>query len=180
VISRRHLLAVAAPAAVLAGCGGGGERADPAERRRGADIGFLNSAISLERATVAAYRLGEPLLRRDVRRRARQIVEQEQEHIAALVAAVRRLRGEPARRKSAEEYRRGFPRLRDQHDVLRFASDLERLALRKYGDGLPGLFRPELRQLAASILTVEAEHLALLLGIAGRPQTPEAFVTGTS
>src|SRR3954470_19968248 len=124
VITRRHLLAVVGPAAVMAGCGGGGGRADPAARRRGSDIGFLNSAISLERATIAAYRLGEPLLRPDARRRARQIVEQEQEHIATLVAAVRRLRGEPATLKSAEEYRRGFPRMRDQHDVLRFASDL--------------------------------------------------------
>src|SRR4051812_23102329 len=177
--SRRELLVLGGSAA-LAGCGAGGERADPAARRRGADIGFLNSAISLERATIAAYRLGEPLLRPDARRRALQIVEQEQEHIAALVAGVRRLRGEAAKPKSAEEYRRGFPRLRDQHDVLRFTSDLERLALRKYGDGLPDLYRPELRQLAASILAVEAEHLSVLLGIAGRPQTPEAFVTGTS
>ena len=97
-----------------------------------------------------------------------------------LVEGVRKLRGEPAAPKTAEEYRRGFPRLRDQHDVLRFAADLERLQLRKYGDGLPDLYRPDLRQLAASILAVEAEHLSVLLGIAGRPQTPEAFVTGTS
>ena len=180
MITRRHLLAVVGPAAVVAGCGGGGERADPAARRRGSDIGFLNSAISLERATIAAYRVGEPLLKPDARRRARQIVDQEQEHIRVLVNGVRELRGQPATLKTAEEYRRGFPRLRDQHDVLRFAADLERLQLRKYGDGLPDLFRPDLRQLAASILAVEAEHLSVLLGIAGRPQTPEAFVTGTS
>ena len=180
MITRRHLLAVAAPAAVVAGCGGGGERADPAERRRGSDIGFLNSAIALERATIAAYRVGEPLLRPAARRSARRIVEQEQEHVRVLVEGVRKLRGEPATPRTAEEYRRGFPRLRDQHDVLRFAADLERLQLRKYGDGLPDLFRPDLRQLAASILAIEAEHLSVLLGIAGRPQTPEAFVTGTS
>jgi rubrerythrin len=180
VITRRHLLAAVGPAAVVAGCGGGGERADPAARRRGSDIGFLNSAISLERATIAAYRLGEPLLRPPARRRARQIVEQEQEHVRVLVNGVRNLRGQPAAPKSVEAYRSGFPRLRDQHDVLRFAADLERLQLRKYGDGLPDLFRPDLRQLAASILAVEAEHLSVLLGIAGRPQTPDAFVTGTS
>ena len=180
MISRRHFLAISAPAAVVAGCGGGGERADPAERRRFSDIGFLNSAISLERATIAAYTLGEPLLDRDARRRARQIVEQEHEHIRALVAGVRDLRGEPAKLKPAEVYRRGFPRLRDHHDVLRFAADLERLQLRKYGDGLPDIYRPDLRQRAASILAVEAEHLAVLLGLAGLAQTPEAFVTGTS
>ena len=85
MITRRHLLAVAAPAAVVAGCGGGGERADPAGRRRGSDIAFLTSAISLERATIVAYRVGEPLLRPAVRRRARQIVQQEQEHVRVLV-----------------------------------------------------------------------------------------------
>ena len=180
MITRRHLLALVGPAAVAAGCGGGGARADPAARRQGSDIGFLNSAISLERATIAAYRVGEPLLKPDTRRRARQIVAQEQEHIRALVAGVRTLRGEPATPKSAEEYRRGFPRLRDQHDVLRFAADLERLQLRKYGDALHGIYRPDLVQLAASILAVEGEHLSVLRGIAGKPQTPEAFVTGTS
>ena len=180
MISRRHLLAVAAPAAVIAGCGGGGERADPAERRRFSDIGFLNGAIALERATIAAYRLGEPLLRADARRLARRIVEQEQEHIGALLAGVRELRGKPAKPQPPEVYRRSFPRLRDEHDVLRFAADLERLQLRRYGDGLPDLYRSDLRQRAASILAVEAEHLSVLLGLAGLPQTPEAFVTGTS
>src|SRR3954468_17488639 len=89
VITRRHLVAVAAPAAVVAGCGGGGERADPAARRRGSDIGFLNSRISLERPPIAAYRVGEPLLEPDARRRARQIVDQEREHIRVLVNGVR-------------------------------------------------------------------------------------------
>src|SRR3954453_23130535 len=122
--SRRELLVLGGSAA-LAGCGAGGERADPAARRRGSDIGFLNSAISLERATIAAYRLGEPLLRPAARRRARQIVEQEQAHIRVLVNSVRNLRGQPAAPKSVEAYRSGFPRLRDQHDVLRFAADLD-------------------------------------------------------
>jgi rubrerythrin len=180
VISRRHLLAVAAPAAIVAGCGGGGERADPAEVRRFADLGFLRSAISLERAAIAAYRVGEPLLRPDARRRARRIVEQEQEHIRVLAEGVRSLRGELPQVQPEEVYRRGFPRLRDQHDVLRFAADLERIQLRRYGDGLPDLYRPELRRHVASIMAVEAEHLAVVLGIAGLPQTPEAFVTGTS
>src|SRR3954454_3350955 len=84
VITRRHLLAVGGPAAVLAGCGGAGERADPAARRRGSDIGFLNSAISLERATIAAYRVGEPLLEPDAPRRARQIGEAEHQHLPGL------------------------------------------------------------------------------------------------
>src|SRR3954464_15953082 len=103
VITRRHLLAVAGPAAVLAGCGGGGERADPAARRRGSDIGFLNSAISLHRATIAAHGGGGPWLRPATRRRARQIVEQEREHVRVLVEGVRKLRGVPATPKTAEE-----------------------------------------------------------------------------
>src|SRR5215210_7606198 len=104
--TRRELL-VLGGAAVVAGCGGGGEAADPAERRRFSDIGFLNSAISLERATIAAYRLGEPLLDRAARRRARQIVEQEREHVRVLLEGVRELKGEPALPKTAAEYRRG-------------------------------------------------------------------------
>lgn len=183
MLTRREILGlggtVAAPLA-LAGCGGGGERANPAERRRFADIGYLSSAISLERHTIAAYQVGEPLLRPDARRRIRQIVEQEREHVRVLLAEVRRLRGAPPQQRTLDEYRRSFPRLRGQHDVLRFAADLERLALRRYGDGLPNLHRPDLPQRAVSIMTVEAEHLSVLLGLAGRPQTPESFVTGTS
>ncbi len=88
---------------------------------------------------MAAYSLGLPLLRGDVRRYAERFLGQEREHAAALAALVREMGGEPNRPKPAAEYRAAFPHLPDQAAFLRFASDLENVAINAYADGIPKL-----------------------------------------
>jgi rubrerythrin len=56
--------------------------------------------------------------------------------------------------------------------------DLENAAIRFYHEAMPKLSESPLRLLAAAIATSEAEHAAVLRGELGRPQAPDAFVTG--
>jgi rubrerythrin len=184
VRSRRDFLrvagALAAPGALLAACGGGDEgTGSPAPSPAETDARILNRVLSLEHAAIAAYTAGAPLLRGRALTRARRFLDQEREHAGTLSRAVRDLGGTPNEPKSGEEYRREFPLLRDQADVLRFAVDLENRVVRGYVEALPKISSPGLRQTVAGILAVDAEHVSVLLGEQGRQPVPLAFVTGT-
>lgn len=189
--TRRELLALTGLTAtaggtlLFAGCGGEEERAegrpDPkATPQR--DRAILNGALTLENTAVAAYSAVLPLLRGENRRLALQFLDQEREHGRALAGAVRGLGGEPNRPKPDAEYHAAFPRMSDEADALRFATDLENVAISAYVEGVPKLSDAELRQSTAAILANEAEHVTLLLAARhpGRPRAavPEPFVTG--
>jgi len=156
--------------------GGGG--ASSQER----DVRILNSALGLEHTAVAAYTAGAALLKGPALKVGRQFLAHEKEHAAGLERAIRDLGGTPNRPRRGEEYRRQFPNLRSQRDVLRFAVDLENAAVEAYIDSIPRLSSPDLRQTAAAIASNEAEHVSVLLGALnpGDPaaQVPQAFVTG--
>ena len=139
-----------------------------------ADVEILNSALDLELMAVAAYKAGAALLKGDVLQIGKAILEQEQEHADGLGQAIKDAGGTPNRAKASYD----FPRLISQHDVLRFAVDLENTAIAAYIDALPKLSQGDLRATAAAILTGEAEHVAVLLGALGENQVPGAFVTG--
>ena len=68
--------------------------------------------------------------------------------------------------------------MRTQRDVLLLANMIEHEAIAAYLDALPKLSSTDLRAMAASIVTNEAEHVSVLLGALGRPQVPTAFVAG--
>jgi len=179
------LAVTAGGALALAGCGEGADEGAAAGDPKATperDRAILNGALTLENTAIAAYRTGLPLLGGEARRLAERFADQEREHAGALAGAVRRLGGEPNRPKPAVEYREAFPRLRDAADFLRFATDLENVAVSAYVEGLPKLGDPELRERASAILSSEAEHVSLLLAARhpGRPEAalPEAFVTG--
>jgi rubrerythrin len=169
---------VGASAAVLAACGSDDGATDAAGTQDGggdaADVEILNSALDLELMAVAAYKAGAARLRGAVLDVGQRFLEQEQEHADGLAAAIRDLGGRPNRAKQSYD----FPELRSQADVLRFAVDLENTAVAAYLDALPKLSSGDLRATAAAIVTTEAEHIAVLLGALGRPQVPDAFVTG--
>lgn len=177
-MTRRDLFRLAGTVALLAGCGGGEGGARRSASAPAPDVGVLNRALDLENTAIAAYAAGTDLMRGEVLRLGRRLLAQEREHAAALRRAIKRLGGIPHEPKSAAEYARSFPRLRDQHDALRFAVDLESMAVRLYEESLPKLTSPELRRASAAILTNEAEHISALLGAQGGPQAPAAFVTG--
>ncbi len=146
------------------------------------DRAILNGALTLENTAVAAYAMGLPLLRGEVRRYAERFLGQEREHAAALAGLVRDMDGEPNRPKPPAEYRAAFPRLPDQAAFLRFATDLENVAIAAYAEGIPKLKDARLRQITTSIFCDEAQHATVLLGARhpGDPRAavPEPFVTG--
>jgi rubrerythrin len=178
--TRRALIGAAVlGGAALAGCGGDSE---PPHRgtSREANAATLNSALAFEHALVAAYDAGVELLHGKTLRGVRAIREQEREHVRLLSGLVRDLGAVPAPPRMPDEYRRSFPRMRDSSDVLRFASDLEERGVRKYLEALAKLSDPELRRTAGALGVDEAEHLAAVDLLQGKPAAPEPFVTGTS
>ncbi len=191
--SRRDFLELAgvttaAGASVFIAACGGDEDEDRSPATRGdtarsrLDVRILNSALDLENTAIAAYRAGGPLLEGPALETAKRFLEQEVEHASGLRQALAKVGGTPSEPKSAEEYARSFPEMRNQTDMLRFAIDLERTAVAAYVDAVPKLSRGELRQTAAAIASNEAQHLSLLLGALGGEdpdrQVPDAFVVG--
>lgn len=184
------MTSVGGSAVFLAACGG--DDGDDVEAARtggdsdgsGSDVKILNSALDLENTAIAAYTAGAPLLKGRARAVGKQFLSHEQEHADGLATAIRDMGGTPNKAKSAEEYAQGFPSLKSQQDVLEFAVDLEKMAIGAYVDAIPKLTSGQLRQTGAAIVSNEAEHVSVLLGVLspGRPakQVPDAFVTGTS
>ena len=159
---------------------GGGSTAAVMENGAGGerDVMILNAALDLENTAIAAYTAGAALLKGPVLATGKLFLAQEQEHAAGLAQAIRDLGGTPNKAKPAAAYAKGFPKLRSQNDVLRFAVDLENTAVAAYVDAIPKLSEPKLRQTAAAINTNEAEHISVLLGALGKPPVPDAYVTG--
>jgi len=139
-----------------------------------ADVEILNGALDLELLAVAAYKAGAARLQGRMLEVVKRFLEQEQAHADGLAAAIEDAGGQPNRAKSSYD----FPAMRTQTDVLRFAVDLENTAIAAYIDALPKLTQGDLRATAASIITNEAEHVAVLLEALGQNPMPSAFVTG--
>jgi rubrerythrin len=146
------------------------------------DVAILNSALDLENTAIAAYTAAAPLLKGPVLAVGKQFLAQEQEHADALTQAIKQMGGTPNKAKTAAEYAQGFPKLKSQTDVLKFAVDLENTAVAAYLGAIPKIKSPEVRQSAAAIETNEAEHVSVLLGALypgdAAKQVPDAFVTG--
>src|SRR5215217_7763715 len=119
-LTRREALAGAAAGLVLASCGGG----DPPPStgpRPGSGAALLGSLLALEHAVVAAYAASEEVLSGETLRNVRVIAAQEREHVSRLQKLIRDLGGEPPPGRSAAEYARTFPLLREPGDALAFA-----------------------------------------------------------
>jgi hypothetical protein len=143
------------------------------ERKLG-DAAALASLLDAERTATYAYaamrgRLGEL---------AGGFLFHEQAHARALEKALVRLGMEPEPPRPRSAYANDFPPLRSREDALRFALDVEETQIAAYGDAVPTLYTPELRVTVATILGVQAEHVAVVLGELDEPQSPRPFVIG--
>jgi rubrerythrin len=138
------------------------------------DVAILNSALALELTAVEAYTKGAPLLKGAVLDAGEAFLAQEQEHADGLRTAIQDLGGKASAKKMTLDY----SGLKDQTDVLNFATNLENVAIAAYVDAIPKLSSGDLRATAAQIVTNEAEHVFVLLGVLGQEQVPGAFVTG--
>jgi Ferritin-like domain len=183
--SRREILASSAAfagAALLGACGGGDSAPPDTETVSDAqmvdDAAVLGFLLDMEESTVVAYSYLSAQLDGPALALARQFGGHEREHAFTLRRAMSDL-GKPAGpAKPASEYRKAFPPLHSARDALGFALDLEQTAIGAYGDAFGKLFTDTVRATLATIMATEAEQAAVWLGRLGRPQVPDAFVTG--
>jgi Ferritin-like domain len=167
VVSRRSLLVTAAGGVLLPGCGkastnedrGGDEQRDRDAERLG-DVELLQGLLALERQSAGLYAQQSGRL-------FRRLEAHEREHAARLEDALRR-RGAKA----------GEHRWTGEGDGLALARKIEETAIAAYLDALPKVVDAELRGVLASIVTVEASHLAEVRRAQGLQPANESFVTG--
>lgn len=140
------------------------------------DVQILNTALGAELEAIAAYQVGAEsgLLQKPVLDLAVQFQGHHKEHADVLAKTVRQLGGTPVSAK--KKYSFPVEGLRNQADVLRFASRLEQGAVSAYLGAVPLFGNRDLSKAAASILGDEAMHWAILRNALGENPVPSAFV----
>jgi len=175
----------AAGGAVLAGCGASSGSAktaatagqtqtsgsNPSSPR---DVALLAAALELERRTVDAYVACVPLLSKTNSKAAALWLSEEVQHTGELIALIRQAGGKAAPR--ADSYEIGsMPR--NQAQTLALLASFEQLQVSYYLRIMPQLRLATARAAVGTILNCDAQHIALLRLVQGRPAVPSAFVT---
>lgn len=179
---RRALLARAGAltVSVLAAAGCGSSQAEQSSVKRAAppvrqtDIDLLVALLELERHTVAAYTAGIPFLSRPQAKMAKQFLDEELEHTGELLSLIKAAGGPIVPR--AASYELGHPTNAAQ--VLTLLHGLERDQLAAYLAAIPRLSPGPVRAAASSILSSDAQHLAIIRLNQGQTPAPSAFVSG--
>jgi hypothetical protein len=183
--SRRALLAGAGSglaglgALALSGCGGSATAQTTttplAPAASASDIAILSRALELERRTVAAYVAAIPLLPRRLAHAAEQFLSEEIEHTGELISLIKTSGGTAGPR--ANSYPLGHPRT--AAEAVSLLHTLETMQIANYLESIPRLTPGPTRAAAATILTVDSQHVSMLRLTQGQTPVPAAFVTGT-
>ncbi|HVY97610.1 MAG TPA: ferritin-like domain-containing protein [Solirubrobacterales bacterium] len=183
---RGAALLLAAVLALLAGCGGGGGSsgttgggAGHAVSDKAADAEVLGGVLSRELAVIDAYDRVLPQLRGADLALGRQFRSQEQEHVDAILKALRGL-GAKAEPEEEEIERSG---LQSRDDVLDFLYEVESVSIDQGLFAIANFIAPWPRKLVGSIVANQAQHLVLLrraLGARPLALVPEGFENGTA
>ncbi len=161
--------------ALLAGVPRLAQAADHAEGQALTDIQILNAALAAEREAIAAYQVGAKsgLLKKHALKTAVQFQGHHKAHADVLAGTIRKLGGAPA--EPPANYDFPVDQLKHQKDVLEFAAKLERGAVTAYAGAIPKFQNRDLSHAAASILSDEAMHWAVLRQVLGTDPVPGAF-----
>jgi rubrerythrin len=165
------LLRAALAAASAAGAGAVGPVVARAlAKDDSADLDVLSFALTLEHLQSDLYIHGAKLaLSPQGRTLVEELGQQEDQHVAALEAAVRKLGGVPPAKP------RFVIPAHDEPTFLRLAQALEDLGVSAYNGAVAAIASPEILAAAATIVQVEARHAAAVrLARAQRP-APDAF-----
>ena len=161
--------------ALLAGAPRLAQAAGHAEGQAMTDIQILGAALGAEREAIAAYQLGanSGLLKKKALKTAVQFQGHHKAHADVLAGTIKKLGAEPA--EPPAKYDFPVHKLKNQKDVLEFAARLERGAVTAYAGAIPKFESRDLSQAAASILSDEAMHWAVLRQVLGLDPVPGAF-----
>jgi hypothetical protein len=146
-------------------------------QERPTDAGVIAAAVAFEERSALAYRtaLGTGLLRGATRAEVAHIGGHEAVHAAALRTALEAL-GTPRPAPPRPDARLAGAGSREE--VLEHLLSLESASVATYQRALQTLQGPRLIETAASIMAVEAQHLALIRQALGRESVFEPFVRG--
>jgi rubrerythrin len=178
LFSRRRALTAVTSSVLSAGAITllGGVRTAHANTAAESDIAILNVAVGLEHEGIGAYSIAlkSGLLDEGTAKVAAKFQDDHKLHNDALIAAIRKLGGEPVTARTEAEYADALKvnRLKNQTDVLDLAARLELGATNAYLGVIPSFSDSALSKVAARLAADEASHFAVLNLSLGRPFLP--------
>ncbi len=140
----------------------------------GGDIDILNYALTLEYLEAEFYTLAVKQVKglsSDEMKLAKEIRDNEDEHVDALAATVKKLGGTPVK-KPTLDFGGAFG---SRAVFLKTANTLEDAGVSAYNGGGPLIASKDVLAAAGSIVQVEARHAALIRLIRDKPPAPLAF-----
>jgi rubrerythrin len=137
----------------------------------GGDVEILNFALTLEYLEAAFYEraLDQVDLGSETREFAQTILDDENEHVAALAKTIDSLGGKAVKAPMVE-----FP-FSNEAAFLKLAQTLEDTGVSAYDGAAPAIESKELLATAGSIVQVEARHAARVRLARNAPPAPNAF-----
>lgn len=140
---------------------------------QGGDVEIVNFALTLEYLETEFYTLAvkQAGLSGDALALAKEIRDNEAEHVDALAAAAKQLGGKPAK-KPTFDFGGAFA---NEKAYLKLANTLEDTGVSAYNGAGPAIESPEILGAAGSIVQVEARHAALIRLARGVAPAPLAF-----
>jgi Ferritin-like domain len=132
------------------------------------DVEILNFALTLEYLETDFYKVkGKQVgLSGQAKAYATQFGQEEEEHVAALIAAIKSLGGSPVKKPSFV-----FPAANEK-SFLALASVLENTGVGAYNGAAPSIKSKQVLAAAGSIVQIEARHAASINLLIGKSPTP--------
>ena len=137
---------------------------------QGGDVDILNYALTLEYLESEFYKAVFDGLSGDNKALGKQLGEDENAHVDALVTAVKGAGGKPVKKPTF-----AFPTLKGDAAILKVANTLEDTGVSAYNGAAPLISSKEILGAAGSIVQVEARHAALIRLARGVSPAPLAF-----
>jgi len=140
----------------------------------GGDVDILNFALTLEYLESTFYTMAVKQVKGlsgDETKLAKQLRDDEVEHVGALIATIKKLGGKPAA-KPKFNFAGAFA---SRDAFLKTANTLEDTGVSAYNGAAPSIKSVEVLAAAGSIVQIEARHASLIRLTRGKPPAPKAF-----